>query len=44
MGGLIFGKRTLKLTGSVYFIDEENRLFCETFFGRVKWQSGVGAK
>lgn len=44
MGGLIFGKRTLKLTGSVYFIDEENGLFCEMSFGKVKWQPGVGAK
>ncbi len=44
MGGLIFGKRTLKLTGSVYFIDEQHLLFCQLFFGRVKLQPGVSAK
>ena len=41
MGGLIFGKRTLCLKDSVYFIDDENYLFCELSYGRVSLQPGV---
>lgn len=41
MGGLIFGKRKLCLIESVYYIDEENYIFCELFYGRVKLQSKV---
>ncbi len=41
MGGLVFGKRTLSLIKSAYFIDEENYLFCELFFGKIKHQKNV---
>jgi len=41
MGGLIFGKRTLCLKDSVYFIDDENYLFCEMSYGSVELQPGV---
>lgn len=43
MSGLIFGKRTLNLVSSAYFIDEENYIFCELFFGKVKYQEKVKA-
>jgi hypothetical protein len=41
MSGLIFGKRTLSLIGSVFFLDEENLLFCQLFYGKVKLQKNV---
>jgi hypothetical protein len=44
MGGLIFGKRTLSLIESVFFVDEENYLFCELFYGKVKLQPKVDAR